>query len=224
MAFSMGLPEGAVSKEATLAHCAQIVSATNLPVSADLERGFGDSPDVVAQTILDAASIGLAGCSIEDHTGDTSKPIYDFGLAVERIAAAVQCAHSLPCKFVLTARCESLLWGETKFDRLINRLLAFEEAGADVLFAPGIRDVSAIRTLCSALTKPVNVVVETVSTIGLFELANAGVKRVSTGSRLACAAYSSLIVAAKEMQGAGTFAFSESALTFDEVASYFVER
>ena len=143
MAFSMGRIEGTVPSADVLDHCRAIVGATPLPVSADLERGFGDSPDSVAETIRAGATTGLAGASIEDHTGDRSAPIYDDTLAVERIVAAVEAARALSDDFVLTARCESLLWGETRLGPVIARLQAFEAAGADVLYAPGLPDLDA---------------------------------------------------------------------------------
>src|SRR5262249_51688746 len=132
MAFSLGLPDGAVPREAVLDHCRVLVAATDLPVSADLEKGFGDSPESVAETIVAAAAIGLAGCSIEDHTGDRANPIFPFDLAVERIAAAVAACRSLPHDFVLTARCENLLWGREDLEDTMRRLQAYAAAGADV--------------------------------------------------------------------------------------------
>jgi 2-methylisocitrate lyase-like PEP mutase family enzyme len=221
MAFAMGLPDGRVARDAAFAHCKQIVAATSLPVSADLERGFGDTPEAVAQTVRDAGAIGLAGCSIEDHTGSKEHPIYDFGLAVERIVAAVEAARSLPSDFVLTARCENLLWGKPNLDDVITRLQAFEQAGADVLFAPGLRDLDSIRTVCSAVSKPVNVVMEAHGKFSLSELAEAGVKRVSTGATLARLAYGGLARAAQEMAADGSFGFAAETMSFDEVSAFF---
>jgi 2-methylisocitrate lyase-like PEP mutase family enzyme len=221
MAFAMGLPDGRVARDAAFAHCKQIVAATSLPVSADLERGFGDTPEAVAQTVRDAGAIGLAGCSIEDHTGSKEHPIYDFGLAVERIVAAVEAARSLPSDFVLTARCENLLWGKPNLDDVIVRLRAFDQAGADVLFAPGLRDLDSIRTVCSAVAKPVNVVMEAHGKFCLSELAEAGVKRVSTGASLARLAYGGLVRAAQEMAADGSFGFAAETMSFDEVSAYF---
>jgi 2-methylisocitrate lyase-like PEP mutase family enzyme len=221
LAFSLGLPEGQVPREATLIHCQQIVAATPLPVSADLEKGFGDSPERVADTIRDAAAIGLAGCSIEDHTGSRDNPIYDFNLAVERIAAAVEAVRGLSDDFVLTARCENLLWGRPDLDGLLKRLEAFERVGADVLFAPGLRDLEAIRTVCGALSKPVNIVMEMSGGFTVAELAAVGVKRISTGSKLACLAYGELVRATREMAERGTFGFTAEAMSFDDLAAYF---
>jgi 2-methylisocitrate lyase-like PEP mutase family enzyme len=221
MAFSLGLPEGGVSREATFEHCRQIMAATPLPVSADLEYGFGHTPEAVAATIREAGAIGLAGASIEDHTGSTDDPIYDFTHAVERITAAVEAARGLSGDFVLTARCETLLWNRPSLDEVIMRLQAFEAAGADVLFAPGLRTLEAIGTVCAALTRPVNAVVEVPGGFPLANLAAAGVKRVSTGSKLACLAYGGLVRAAREMTDQGTFGFTAEALAFDQLNAYF---
>jgi 2-methylisocitrate lyase-like PEP mutase family enzyme len=222
MAFSLGLPEGHVSRQATLAHCAAIVAATNLPVSADLEKGFGDSPDSVADTVIAAAATGLAGCSIEDHTGDRENPIFEFNLAVERIEAACEASRSLPDDFVLTARCENLLWGRDDLDDTIGRLQAFEHAGADVVYAPGLHDLDTIRIVCAAVTKPVNVVMGMPgSTFGLSELADAGVRRISVGSALARAAFGAFVNGAREIAEHGTFRFSETAIGFAELDDFF---
>jgi 2-methylisocitrate lyase-like PEP mutase family enzyme len=222
MAFSLGVAEGKVSREDTLAHCRAIVEATSLPVSADLEKGFGDSPESVVETVRAAAEIGLAGCSIEDHTGRRDDPIYDFELAVERIEAAAQACRDLRRDFVLTARCENLLWGRHNVDDTIKRLQAFEAAGADVLYAPGLHDLETIRTVCDALVKPVNVVMGMPgTTFGLAELAEVGVKRISVGSALARLAFGSFVRAAREMESSGTFRFSEGAMGFAELESFF---
>ena len=223
MAFALGLPEGQVSKAATFAHCGQIVAATGLPVSADLEKGFGDMPEDVAATVREAAAIGLAGCSIEDHSGSPDYQIYGFELAVERIAAAAAAARELTDDFVLTARCESLLWGRPNLDDVIKRLQAYERAGADVLFAPGLRDLASIKAVCAAVSKPVNVVMEMSGGYTVTELAKAGVKRISTGSKLACLAYGGLITAAREMSEQGSFGFTAGAMGFDEVAGCFAK-
>ncbi|ANT52213.1 isocitrate lyase/PEP mutase family protein [Mesorhizobium amorphae] len=222
MAFSLGVAEGQVSLEDTLNHCRAIAAATPLPVSADLEKGFGDSPQSAAETIQAAAGIGLAGCSLEDHTGRRGDPIYDFALAVERIAAAAQACRALPDDFVLTARCENFLWGRPDLDDTIRRLQAFEKAGADVLNAPGLHDLGMIRTVCDAVTKPVNVVMGMPgTTFGVAELADAGVKRISVGSALARLAFGSFVRAAREMRSAGTFRFSEQAMGFAELEGFF---
>ncbi|MDF2996147.1 MAG: 2-methylisocitrate lyase [Xanthobacteraceae bacterium] len=222
MAFSLGVAEGATSPEVMLDHCRSIVVATPLPVSADLENGFGDSPESAAETIRAAAGIGLAGCSLEDHTGRRDAPIYDFTLAVERIAAAVEARRALPHDFVLTARCENLLWGRPDLDDTIRRLQAFERAGADVLYAPGLNDLATIRTVCEAVAKPVNVVMGlSGASFSVAELAAAGVKRISVGGALARLAYGAFVEGAREMRSSGTFRFSERAIGFAELEGFF---
>ena len=222
LAFSLGVREGRVSREATLAHCRAIVDATDLPVSADLEKGFGDSPESAAETIRAAAETGLAGCSIEDHTGRPDDPIYDFSLAVERIAAAAEAARKLPRDFLLTARCENFLWRRPDLDDTIRRLQAFEKGGADVVYAPGFHDLGLIRQVCAAVTKPVNVVMGMPgATFGMAELAAAGAKRISTGSALTRAAFGTFVAAAKEMKEQGTFTFSAKAIGFAALEAYF---
>jgi 2-methylisocitrate lyase-like PEP mutase family enzyme len=222
MAFSLGVPDGRVSREATLAHCRAIVSATDLPVSADLEKGFGNSPESVADTIRAAAETGLAGCSIEDHTGDRGNPIFPFDLAVARIQAAADASRGLPDDFVLTARCENLLWGQDDLGDTIRRLQAFAEAGADVLYAPGLPDLDSIRTVCAAVSKPVNVVMGLPgASFCLAELAAAGVKRVSVGSALARVAFGAFVVGAREMADDGCFHFAQGAIGFAELESLF---
>jgi 2-methylisocitrate lyase-like PEP mutase family enzyme len=218
MAHSLGVGDGQVSREDTLAHCRTLVAATDLPVSADLEKGFGDSPESAAETMRDAAAIGLAGCSLEDYTGDPRDPIFPFELAVERITAAVDAKRALPDDFVLTARCENLLWGQNDLDDTIRRLQAFAQAGADVLYAPGLHDLGAIRTVCAAVSKPVNVVMGMPgATFGVAELAAAGVKRISVGSALARAAFGAFVSGAREMATHGSFHFSDDAIGFAEI-------
>lgn len=222
MAFSLGVAEGSVSREDTLLHCRALVSATPLPVSADLEKGFGDSPESAAETIRVAAGIGLAGCSLEDHTGNPDDPIYDFSLAVERIHAAAEARAALPHDFVLTARCENFMWGRPDLDDTIRRLQAFERAGADVLYAPGLKDLGTIRLVCGALSKPVNVVMGLPgTTFGVADLAAVGVKRISVGSALARLAYGAVVAAAREMAADGTFRFAGQAMGFAELEGFF---
>lgn len=222
MDFSRGVREGTTSREDLFAHCAGIVAATPLPVSADLEMGLGDSPESAAETIRAAAAIGLAGGSLEDHTGRRDAPIYDFFLAVERIAAAAEAQRNLPGDFVLTARAENFLWGRPDLDDTIRRLRAFEAAGADVLYAPGLPDLDAVRTVCSALARPVNVVIG----IGGVrftreELAAAGVRRISVGSSLARLAYGAVARAAQAMQRDGRFDYLDDAMGFAEIEAFF---
>lgn len=200
LAFSLGRrdAEGALTRAETLANAQQIVQATDLPVAADLENGFGDAPAVVAETIRLAAECGLVGGSIEDASGRKAHPVYDFSLSVERIAAAVESARSLPFPFVLVARAENFLHGKPDLDDTIRRLQAYEAAGADVLFAPGLPGAEAIREVCAAVNKPVNVVMGLRGQpYTMAQLTALGVKRVSLGSSLSRAALSGLISAAK---------------------------
>ncbi|MEM7194539.1 MAG: isocitrate lyase/phosphoenolpyruvate mutase family protein [Pseudomonadota bacterium] len=218
MAFAMGVPEGTVDKVQTLVHCRQLVEATHLPVAADLEKGFGDEPGVVAQTMRDAAATGLAGASIEDHTGRADDPIYEFDHAVERVSAAAEAARSLSKDFVFTARCENFLWGRPDLDDTIKRLQAFEHAGADVVYAPGIRDIDSIREICASVSIPVNVIMGIPGVeLTVDDLSRAGVKRISVGSGIARAAYGALIRAAREIEEQGTFSFGQNAASFEEI-------
>lgn len=218
MAFSLGLADGEVSRGDVLAHCLALVAATDLPVSADLEKGFGDSPESAAETIRAAAETGLAGCSLEDFTGDPRQPIFPFEMAVERITAAVEAKRALPNDFVLTARCENLIQGRDDLDDTIKRLLAYEEAGADVLYAPGLRDLETIRAVCASVGKPVNVLIGMPGTaFTVAELAGAGVKRISVGSLLARVAFGAFVAAAREMAGQGSFQFANDAMGSAEI-------
>lgn len=222
LAFSLGVREGFVPRETVLSHCRDLSAATPLPVSADLKKGFGDSPESCAKTIHAAAETGLAGCSIEDHTGDPDRPIFDETLAIERIAAAVEARDALDGDFVLTARCERLLWKQPGLDAVIRRLQAFEAAGADVLYAPGLRTLEEIRAVCGALKRPVNVVMGMPgAALSLAELEAAGVKRVSVGSAFARLVYGNMIAAATEIRDAGTFDFSAGAAGFEEIERFF---
>ena len=196
LANSLGRVDGTntVSRNEVLENCRVIAEATALPVNADLENCYADEPRAAAEMIRLAASAGVVGGSIEDATGNPDRPIYDFALAVERVQAAVEVARSLPVPFLLTARAENLLHGRLDLDDTIRRLQAFEKAGADVLYAPGVRDLATIRTVVSAVTRPVNVVMSAADpAITAAQLAEAGVKRISVGgalSRLALAAFS----------------------------------
>jgi 2-methylisocitrate lyase-like PEP mutase family enzyme len=221
-AFSRGLPDGSIGFDTAIQHCRELVAATDLPVSADLERGKGDSPDSAAETIFAAEAAGLAGCSIEDHTGDSKKPIYDFKLAVERVAAAVDAARALKRDFVFTARAENFLWGRPDLDDTIRRLQAFEVAGADVLYAPGIIDVETVRTICSSVSKPVNVLA--VPSFNVKALAEAGVRRISLGSKLTTFAFGMIENASREMLRDGTFGFTRAGMAFDRVQAMFSKK
>jgi 2-methylisocitrate lyase-like PEP mutase family enzyme len=217
-AFSLGKPdaEGAVSRADTLANVRSIVEATSLPVSADLENGFGDDPETCAETIRLAAETGLVGGSIEDATGRAEDPIYPFALSVERVAAAVQAARALPFPFVLTARAENLINGRPDLNDTIRRLEAFAAAGADVLYAPGLKSRDDIAAVVKAVApKPVNVVMGLSGPrFSLDELASLDVKRVSLGSSLARAAYGAFLDAAREIHDTGTFDFAARAASY----------
>jgi len=222
-AHSRGLKDGAdaVGREAMLAHAREIVEATALPVSADLENGFGDAPEDAAATIRGAIEVGLAGASIEDATMNPADPIYEKALAVERVAAAVEAARAVDFPFMLTARAENFIHGRPDLDDTIARLQAFEAAGADVLYAPGLRTLEQIRTVCAAVSKPVNVVAGLAGVaFSVAELSEAGVSRISLGSTLSRLAYGALIRAAKEMQADGTFGFAGDAVPYAELQDF----
>ncbi len=222
LAFSLGVPEGVLGRDQVLAHCRDLVGATDLPVSADLEKGFGDDPQTVAETITLAAQTGLAGCSIEDYSGDPDNPIYDAGHAIERVAAAVEAARRLPEDFVLTARTENYLHNRPDLDDTIKRLQAFEAAGADVLYAPGLTSLDEIETLCGAVSRPVNVVMGLPGvSFGFAELSAVGVKRISVGSAFSRLAFGSLISACREIQDQGNFTFARHAAGFKDLEDIF---
>jgi 2-methylisocitrate lyase-like PEP mutase family enzyme len=219
-AFALGRrdSEGSISRAEMLANARDIVEATDLPVSADLENGFGPDPATCAETIRAASSVGLAGGSIEDASGDEARPIYDLSLAVERVAAAVEAARALPIPFVLTARAENFLHGRPDLDDTIRRLQAFEKAGAEVLYAPGLTTLDQIRTVCGSVSRPVNVVMGLVGgAFSVQQLAEAGVKRISLGSTLARVALGALMRAAREIRQDGTFSFASEAMPFAEI-------
>jgi 2-methylisocitrate lyase-like PEP mutase family enzyme len=220
LAFTLGRSDGAgeVTREETLANAKAIVDATDLPVAADLENGFGDSPDTAAETIRLAGEVaGLVGGSIEDSTGNLDRPIYDFQHAVERVAAAAEAARALPFPFVLVARAENFLHGRPDMNDTIRRLQAFEAAGADALFAPGLTTGDQIRAVCSSVGKPVNVVMGLRGTaLSVAELAALGVRRISVGSALSRAALGAFVRAAQEIREFGTFRFAEEALPYAE--------
>ena len=218
-AFSRGLPDGGVGFDEMIAHCRELAAATPLPVSADLEKGKGDSADSAAETVFAADAAGLAGCSLEDFSGDETAPIYDFSLAVERVAAAVEAARAIKPDFVFTARAENFLHGRPDLDDTIRRLQAFEKAGADVLYAPGLTTLDQVRAVCSAVSKPVNVLAVPGFTVAA--LAEAGVKRVSLGSKLATAAFSGLEGAAREILDQGTFGFARGGVSYARLQALF---
>ena len=225
LAFSLARPDaqGAIGRDETLVNARALVAATSLPVSADLENGFGDDPDACAETILLAAGAGLVGGSIEDATGRAGEPIYDYDLSIARVRAAVRAARSLPFPFVLTARAENLINGRPDLPDTIRRLVAFAEAGADVLYAPGLKTREEVAAVVRAVgPKPVNVVMGLSGpSLSLDVLASLGVKRVSLGSALARAAYGAFLEAAREVKRHGTFDFARRAIPYAEINALF---
>jgi 2-methylisocitrate lyase-like PEP mutase family enzyme len=219
-AATLGRRDGRVSREEVLAHIRQLVQATNLPVSGDLENGFADEPASVAETIRLASEAGLVGGSIEDSTHDPTKPLYDLGLATERVAAAVAAARALPFPFMLTARAQNFTRPNPSLEDTIQRLLAYERAGADVLFAPGLPDLVAVREVCAAVHKPVNFMVGIKGkSFTVAELAVAGVKRVSFAGSLYRAAITGLFNAAREIKG-GTFNYLDHTIPSADFAPF----
>jgi 2-methylisocitrate lyase-like PEP mutase family enzyme len=220
-AFSAGLLDSSadLTRDEILANAKAIVDATDLPVSADLQDGFGRSPETCAATVWLATSVGLAGGSIEDATGDPHDPIYDFQLAVERVAGAAEAAHA--CQFLLTARAENFLHGRPHLDDTIRRLQAFAKAGADVLYAPGLPGLEAIREVCASVSKPVNVLMGLKgATFSVDELAAVGVKRISVGGSMARAALGAFVRAAREVKDKGTFTFAADAISHADATAY----
>jgi 2-methylisocitrate lyase-like PEP mutase family enzyme len=214
----LGRRDGQVTRDEALSMARAIVDATDLPVSADLEKGFGDSPNVVAETVRLAAGVGLVGCSIEDSTGNPDQPLYDISLATERIAAAVAAARALPFPFTLTARAEGFLRGNPNLDDTIARLQAFQEAGADVLMAPGLPDIDSVRAVCAAISKPFNFMAGIRGrSFTVDELAAAGVRRISLAGSLYRAAITGLLAAAREVKDQGTFGYLDHTVTTPEM-------
>jgi len=221
-AFSIGKKDNAVGRDAMMEHVSAIVAATDLPVSADLENGFGDRPETVAETFRLAAATGLAGGSVEDSTGRREEPLYELGLAAERVRAAVEAARALPFRFTVTGRAENYLVGRPDLADTIQRLQAYQEAGADVLYAPGLRSREDIATVARSVDRPVNVVMGLQGVqLSLAELAEIGVKRVSVGSALSRAALGAFLRAAREMREHGTFTFAEDAMSFRDINALF---
>ncbi|HEU4778735.1 MAG TPA: isocitrate lyase/phosphoenolpyruvate mutase family protein [Steroidobacteraceae bacterium] len=220
-AGTFGRLDGNLSIDEAMAQARIICGATPLPVSADLEKGFGDDPAATAKAIALAAGVGLVGGSIEDASGRKEAPIFDIGLATERVAAAVEAARQLPFPFTLTARAENYLHGRPDLDDTIRRLQAFERAGADVLFAPGLPDLAAIRTVCASLTKPVNFMVGIRGkSFSVAELTGAGVRRISLATSLYRAAMTGLTDAAREIRESGTFGYLDETMSSGEFARY----
>ena len=224
LAFAAGFPDGAPerSRELVLENAREIVEATPLPVTADLENGYGSAPEDCAETIRMAAAIGLVGGSIEDASGDPDAPIYEFSHAVERVSAAREAARDLP--FLLTARAENFLHGRRDLEDTVRRLQAFAELGVDVVYAPGLPDLEAIRRVCEAVDKPVNVVMGLKGpAITVADLEAAGVKRISVGGGFARTALGALVRAAKEVRDQGTFGFAGEALPHAEANAFMTE-
>jgi 2-methylisocitrate lyase-like PEP mutase family enzyme len=215
LANALGRVDGtlAVSREELIANCREIAQATDLPVNADLENGYADDPKKAAEIIRLAAEAGVVGGSIEDATGNDAKPIYDFNLAVERVAAAAEVAHSLPFPFTFTARAENFLHGRADLDDTVKRLQAFAKAGADVLYAPGLRDLATIRQVVAAVSKPINVVMSAADPdLTTQQLADAGVKRISVGGTLSRLAFAALRDAALAMRDQGSYRWVRQAM------------
>ena len=230
LAFTLGRPDGAraVTRAETLENARLVVGATDLPVAADLENGYGDAPEAAAETIRLAAGVGLVGGSIEDATGDPRRPIYDFEHAVERVAAAAEAAHAFEFPFMLVGRAENHLHGRPDLDDTIRRLQAYEKAGADVLYAPGLTRPEEIRTVCASVTGPLNVVMGLVTAgkgvLTVSELAALGVKRISVGSAMSRAALGAFLRAAREIAERGTFEFAREALPYAEANALMSRR
>ena len=221
-AFSIGKPDGAVGRETMLDHAAALVATTDLPVSADLENGYGDEPPHVAETVRLAANVGLAGCSIEDVGTRREQAPYELSLAAERIRAAAEVAHSLSFPFMLTARAENYLIGRPDIRDTIARLQAYQNAGADVLFAPGLTSRQDIITLVRSVDRPVNVIMGLQGVqLNLAELSEIGVKRVSVGSALSRVALGAFLRGAREMQADGTFTFADDAVKYADLNAMF---
>ena len=216
-----GRRDGRVTRDEALAHVRAIVEATDLPVSADLEKGFGDAPEAAAETIRLGAQAGLVGGSIEDASGDPAKPLYDIATATARVAAAVAAARQLPFRFMLTARSENFLRGNPNLEDTIARLQAFEKAGADVLMAPGLPDLAAVRAVCAAVSKPVNFMAGIRGkSFSVAELEAAGVRRISLATSLYRAAISGLIDAAREVHEQGSFGYLDRTIVTPDLNAY----
>lgn len=220
----LGKRDGRVTRDEALANARLIVNATDLPVAADLEKGFGDSPNDAAETIRQAAGVGLVGGSIEDATGTPDQPLFDIDTATARIKAAVDAARSLPVPFVLTARAEGFLRGKPDLGDVIKRLQAYEAAGADVLFAPGLPDLAAVKKVCGALRKPFNFMVGIKGkSFSKAELEAAGVKRISLATSLYRVAMTGLIDAATEVKEKGTFTYLDRAIPTGDLNAFMKE-
>ena len=220
-AGTLGRRDGQVTRDEALAHARAVVGAVDIPVSADLENGFGHAPSFVAETVRLAAATGLVGCSIEDATGEKDRPLYDFDVAVERVAAAAQAARSVGFAFTLTARCENFLRGNPSLDDTIRRLQAFADAGADVLMAPGLPDLASVKAVCDSVSKPVNFMAGIRGkSFTAAELAEAGVRRISLATSFYRAAMSGLVTAARNVLDDGEFSYLDTTMTTPELNAY----
>ena len=223
-AATFGKRDGKMTREEALASVRLIAQSVDLPVSADMEGGFSASPTFAAETVRMAAEAGAVGCSIEDWTGDGEQPLYELKLATERVAAAVQAARSLPFHFAVTARAENFVHGRPDIEDTIKRLQAYEKVGADVLFAPALPDLAAVKTVCSAVSRPVNFMVGIRGkSFSVAELTACGVKRISFASSLYRAAITRLIEVASELKQNGTFGYLEKTITTPELNNFLGE-
>jgi len=221
-AFSAGQRDNMIERDEMMTHLSSISSATDLPVSADLENGFGDAPEIVAETIWLAAAAGVVGGSIEDMSRQPGHPIYERDYAVERVRAAADVARAFPFPFTLTARAENYLVGRPDLKDTINRLQAYQTAGADVLYAPGLTSKDDIAAVVSSVDRPVNVVMGLQGVqLSLAELSAIGVRRVSVGSALSRAALGAFLRASQEMREHGTFTFAEEAVSYRDISAMF---
>lgn len=217
-ATALGRRDGGLSRDEALTHARSIVEAVDVPVSADLEGGFGHRPEDVERTVREAGQVGLVGCTIEDATGDRDRPLYDEALAVERIAAGVEAAHGAGFPFFLTARAHNFLYPHPNLDDTIRRLQAYERAGADVLFAPGLPDLAAVRAVCAALSKPFNFMVGIPGkSFSVAALASAGVRRISLATSLYRAAMTAFLQASREVKDRGEFTFLDRCVPTSEL-------
>ena len=220
-AYAMGKRDNTTSRDEVMAHLRALVANVDVPINADLGKAFGDDPETVAGAFREVAALGVAGASVEDDTGDEANPIYEFELAVERVRAAAEVTSALPFPFMLTARCENFLNGRRDLADTIKRLQAFQEAGADVLYAPGISTREEIAAVVSSVDLPVNVLIGMPGmAMSVTELGELGVKRISVGGALARAAIGALLRAATEMRDAGTFTFTKDAASFRDVVGW----
>ena len=224
-AFAQGKSDLSIKAQEMLPHLSQLCAMTSLPISADLQNGFGHSPAEAAKTIIEAAKTGIVGCSIEDATGDAANPIYDLGLAKERIQHAATAAKSLGFKFMLTARAENYFYGIPDLADTILRLQAYQDAGADVLYAPGIQSIADIKSILSSIDRPLNVLMGLRGEqLSLAELSELGVRRISLGGSLARMAYSAMISAVKDIMSTGKFDYASNAITGKEINAIFDHR